>query len=173
MGCFIAPHRCPHCEEIPADIFPLPPYSVTDPDPLPHYYDLFPPGYTLFPNPNTHLHPSFTTLPTPSIPLDPPPSYDSLFTTAAPPDSAVAPQVPLITGTTPIYGILMLSQTGTCSSSPPPYFNFYLTFFNPLLKLPLQNEDVQWNYEEEALPPKWSKYIQTCEYMFHFFFDFW
>ena len=39
---FIAPHRCPHCENIPANIFPLPPYSVTDPDPLPHYDDLFP-----------------------------------------------------------------------------------------------------------------------------------
>ena len=92
---------------------------MTDPDPLPHYDDLFPPGYTPFPNPNTHLFPSFTTLPTPSIPLDPPPPYDSLFTTAAPPDSAVAPQVSLIIGGTLICGIQMLGWTGTSSSSPP------------------------------------------------------
>ena len=32
-----------------------------------------------------------TRLPTPSVPLDPPPPYDSLFATAVPPDSAVAP----------------------------------------------------------------------------------
>ena len=25
VGHFIAPHRCPHCENIPANIFPLPP----------------------------------------------------------------------------------------------------------------------------------------------------
>ena len=119
VGHSIAPHRCPHCEEIPGDIFPFPPYSATDSAPLPHYDDLFPPGSTPFPNHNTHLCPSFTTLPTPSIPLDPPPSYDSLFATAAPADSAVAPQVPLITGTTLIYGIPMLSWTGTCRSSLP------------------------------------------------------
>ena len=70
----------------------MPPYSETDPDPPPCYDDLFPPGYTLFHNPNTHLCPSFNALPrTPSIPLDPPPPYDSLFATAAPPDSAEAP----------------------------------------------------------------------------------
>ena len=57
VGCFMAPQRCPHCDNIPANIFPLPPYSETDPDPLPHYDDLLPPGYTPFPNPNTHLHP--------------------------------------------------------------------------------------------------------------------
>ena len=57
-------------------------YSPYHPTPLmtltlcPHYDDLFPPGYTSFPNPNTHLWPSFTTLPTPSIPLDPPPPCD-------------------------------------------------------------------------------------------------
>ena len=44
----MAPHRCPHCEDIPDDIFPLPPYSVDDPDPPPHYKDLFPPYYSLF-----------------------------------------------------------------------------------------------------------------------------
>ena len=109
----MAPHRCPHCEDIPDDIFPLPSYSVTDPDPLPHYDDLFPPGYTPFPNPNTHLHPSFTTLPAPSFPLDPPPPYDSLFATAAPSDSPVAPQVSLIIGVTLICGIQILGQTGT------------------------------------------------------------
>ena len=64
MGHFIAPHRCPHCENFPANIFPLPPYSMTDPDPPPHYDDLFSPGYTPFPNPNTHLCPN-TLLPTP------------------------------------------------------------------------------------------------------------
>ena len=42
IGHFMAPHRCPHCEDIPDDIFPLPPYSVTNPDPPPHYDDLFP-----------------------------------------------------------------------------------------------------------------------------------
>ena len=64
------------------------------PEPPPHYDDLFPPGYTPFPNPNTHLHPTFNPLPPiPSIPLDPPPPYDSLFATAAPPDTAVALQV--------------------------------------------------------------------------------
>ena len=91
VGCFMAPHRCPHCDDIPDNIFPLPPYSKTDPDPLPHYDDLFPPGYTPFPNPNTHLHLSFNAPPPiPSIPLDPPPPYDSLSTTAASPDIAVA-----------------------------------------------------------------------------------
>ena len=116
----MAPHRCPHCDSIPANIFALPPYSETDPDPLPHYDDLFPPGYTPFPSPNTHLHPSFNALPPiPYIPLDPPPPYDSLFVTAVPPDTAVAPQVSLIIGMTLIDGIQMLGQTGTCSSSPP------------------------------------------------------
>ena len=52
---------------------------------------LFPPGYTPFPKPNTHLCASTTRLPTPSIPLDPTPPYDSLFATAVPLDSAVAP----------------------------------------------------------------------------------
>ena len=70
----------------------LAPHSENDPDPPPHYDDLFPPGCTPFPNPNTHLHPSFNALPpVPSFPLDPPPSYDSLFATAVPPDSAEAP----------------------------------------------------------------------------------
>ena len=32
-----------------------------------------------------------TGLPTPSIPLEPPPPYDSLFAAAAPPGSDVAP----------------------------------------------------------------------------------
>ena len=70
VGCFMAPHRCPHCEDIPEDIFPLAPYSVNDSDAPPHYEDLFPPGYIPFPNPNTHLCPSMARLPTPSIPLD-------------------------------------------------------------------------------------------------------
>ena len=131
MGHFIATQRCPHCEIVPANVFPLPPYSVTDPNPPPQYDDLFPPGYTQFPNPNTLPCPSFNTLPpTPSFPLDLPPSYDSLFATAAPPVSAVDPQISQIIGVTHIYGILMLSWTGTCSSSPlahPTYliFNFH------------------------------------------------
>ena len=94
VGHFMAPHRCPHCDDIPDNIFPLPPYAVTDPDSPPHYDDLFPPGYTPFPSPNTHLCPSFTTLPTPSILLDLPPPYDSLFATVAPSDSAVATKFP-------------------------------------------------------------------------------
>ena len=81
----MAPHRCPHCYNIPANIFPLPPYSETNPDPTPHNDDLFPPGYTPFHNPNTHLYSSFNALPPiPSIPLDAPPPYNSLFTTAVP-----------------------------------------------------------------------------------------
>ena len=59
-------------------------------------------------------------LPTSSIPLELPPPYDSLFATAVPPDSAEGPQISQITGATLIYGIQMLVQTGTCSSSPPP-----------------------------------------------------
>ena len=35
VGCFMAPHRCPHCDDIPDDIFPLPPYSVNDSNPHP------------------------------------------------------------------------------------------------------------------------------------------
>ena len=92
VGCFMAPHRCPHCEIVLVNVFPLPTYSENDPDPPPHYDDLFPPGYTPFPNPNTHLHPSLNALPPiPFFPLDLPPSYDSLFATAVPPDSAEAP----------------------------------------------------------------------------------
>ena len=42
VGHFMAPQRCPHCEDILEDIFPLPPYYVNDPNPPPHYEDLFP-----------------------------------------------------------------------------------------------------------------------------------
>ena len=31
VGCFMAPQRCPHCEDIPDNIFPLPPYSSQPP----------------------------------------------------------------------------------------------------------------------------------------------
>ena len=54
VGHFMAPHRCPHCEDIPDHIVLLPPYSVNDPDPPLHYDDLFPPGHTPFPDPNTY-----------------------------------------------------------------------------------------------------------------------
>ena len=37
VGHFMAPCRCPYCEDIPKDIFPLPSYSVDDPGPPPHY----------------------------------------------------------------------------------------------------------------------------------------
>ena len=67
VGHFLASHRCPHCENIPTDVFPLPPYFVTDPDPLPCYDDLFPPGYTPFPNPSTHLCPSLNIQPSTHI----------------------------------------------------------------------------------------------------------
>ena len=94
VGCFIAHHRCPHCEDVPDNIFPLPPYSFDDPDPPPHYEDLFPPDYAPFPDLNTATQPvTDARPPTPSNPLEPPPPYDSLFATAAPPDSAVAPHV--------------------------------------------------------------------------------
>ena len=43
-------------------------------------------------------------LPTPSILLEPPPPYDSLFATAAPPDSTEAPQISQITGATLFIG---------------------------------------------------------------------
>ena len=180
VGHFMAPHRCPHCEDIPDNIFPLPPYSVDDPSPPPHYEDLFPPGYTPFPNPNTYVCPiSMTRLPTPSVPLDPPPLYDFLFATAGPPDSTVAPQISQIIGATLIYGIQMLSRAGTCSSSPPPYLNFYIIFNSPaqtpIKKQKKRKKRTKMHFEmyceEEALPPKWSKYILTCEYMFLFFFD--
>ena len=97
-----------------------------------------------------------TRLPTPSIPLDPPPPYDSLFATATHLDSAVAPQISQITGATLIYGIQMLGQTGTCSSSPPhPQYLICYNILIPLLK-PHTKKDR-------------SKYIITCEYMFLFF----
>ena len=131
VGHFIAPHRCPHCDNIPDNIFPLPPYAVTDPDPLPHYDDLFPPCYTPFLSPNTHLCPSFNVLPpNPSFPLDLPHSYDSLFATAVPPDSAEATQISQITGITLICGTQILSRTGTCSSSPPPILHLLLCISN-------------------------------------------
>ena len=129
----MAPHRCPYCEDIPDDIFPLPPYSVTNPDPPPHYDDLFPlvTPHSLTPTP-TYASVSLQ-YPSPSIPLDPPPPYDSLFATAAPPDCAVAPQISLIIEVTLIHGILILGQTGTCSSSPPspPYLIFFYIFNTP------------------------------------------
>ena len=42
VGCFMAPHRCPHCEDIPDNIFSLPPYSFDDPDPHPIMKTYFP-----------------------------------------------------------------------------------------------------------------------------------
>ena len=42
VGCFMAPHRCPHCENIPGNIFLLPPYSFDDPDPHPIMKTYFP-----------------------------------------------------------------------------------------------------------------------------------
>ena len=129
---------CPHCEIVLVNVFPLPPYLETDPDPPPHYDDLFPPGYTPLPNPNTHPCPSFNALPpVPSFTLDPPPSYDSLFATAVPPDSAEGPHISQIIGVTHIYGTQMMSWTGTCSSSPSVHphtllLNFSFSF--PLLK---------------------------------------
>ena len=37
VGCLMTPHRCPHCEVVPDDVFPLPPYPGSDPDPPPNY----------------------------------------------------------------------------------------------------------------------------------------
>ena len=42
VGCFMAPHRCLHCDDIPDSIFPLPPYSIDDPDPHPIMKTYFP-----------------------------------------------------------------------------------------------------------------------------------
>ena len=150
--------------------FPCHPILRLTLTPLPCYDDLFLPGYTPFPNPNTHLCPSFSVLPPiPSIPLDPPPPYDSLFDTAAPPDTAVVPQVSLIIGMTLIHGIQMLGQAGTCSSQPtsnPPYpifkIIFYCTCSNPSWKKSCTME--LWIM---ALPSKVGG-CGTCEYMFHF-----
>ena len=94
VGHFMAPHRCSHCDDIPENMFPLSPYSVNDPNPPTCYKDMFPPGYTPFPNPNTHLCPDMTRQPIPSIPLDPTPPYDSLFATAAPQDCCDPPNFP-------------------------------------------------------------------------------
>ena len=69
---------------VPDDVLSLPRYSVRDPDAQPHYEDLFPPDYNPFP----HMTPQQVT------PLDPPPSYDSFFATAASTDSVEAPPNP-------------------------------------------------------------------------------
>ena len=77
------------CSIVPDDVFSLPCYSVHDPDAPPCYEDLFPPEY----NPLPHITPQQITPYRPSIlstPLDPPPSYDSLFATAASTDSVEA-----------------------------------------------------------------------------------
>ena len=53
---------------------------------------LISPDYAPFPNPDTTPQQMTNNrLPIPSIPLEPPPPYDSLFATAAPLDSAAAP----------------------------------------------------------------------------------
>ena len=87
----MAPHICPHCEDILDNIFPLPPYSVDDADPHP-ILKTYSPDYTPCPDLNTTLQPITNTRPsTPSIPLEPPLPYDSLFATAVLSDSASAP----------------------------------------------------------------------------------
>ena len=64
------------------------------PDPT-HYEDLFPPNYTSFPNPDTTPQQMTNDrLPISSIPLEPPPTYDSLFATAGQLDSAETPPNP-------------------------------------------------------------------------------
>ena len=50
-GALWPPHRCPHCEVFPNVIFPLPPYSVNDPDPHPIMKTCFP-NYSPFPDPD-------------------------------------------------------------------------------------------------------------------------
>ena len=73
------------------------------------------------------------------------------------PQTAVAPQVPLTIGMILIYGMQMLGQTGSCSSSPPvhpPYLTFTL-YFNSPAQNPVKKKKekvVQWNYEEVAFP---------------------
>ena len=42
VGCFMALHRYPHCEDIPDNIFSLPPYSFEEPDPHPIMKTNFP-----------------------------------------------------------------------------------------------------------------------------------
>ena len=80
----------PPCITVPDDVLSLPPYSVRDPNAPPHYEDLFPPDYNPFPN----MTPQQVTpyrLSILSTSLDPPPSYDSLFVTAASTDPVEPP----------------------------------------------------------------------------------
>ena len=92
VGHIMAPTDGPIVKTFQMTYFPCH-LTQNDPDPPPHYEDLFPPGYTPFPNPNTQLYPTFTTLPTPSICLDLPP-YHSLFATTVPPDCCDPPNFP-------------------------------------------------------------------------------
>ena len=55
-------------------IFSPTPYSIDDPNPPPHYEDLFPPDYTPFPNPNMTPQQMINDRPPILlIPLEPPP----------------------------------------------------------------------------------------------------
>ena len=128
VGHLIAPHRYP--EVVPANVFPLTPYSENDPNPPPHYDDLFPPAtphsqtltptyipasvhYHLFlPFPYTHLLPMTLSSP-----------HQYLLTLLRP---------PLFLPTFLKSGIWMMSQTGTCSSSLPacPHTLFLIFIFH-------------------------------------------
>ena len=93
-------HQYPHlppCHVTPFDRFPSPPCPVLntfhDPEKLPHYEDLFPPAY----NPFSCMPPALITPYIPPIissPLDPPPSYHSLFPSSESSDSDEALQDP-------------------------------------------------------------------------------
>ena len=95
------------------------------------------------------------------------------FATAAPPVSAVAPQISQIIGITHIYGTLMLSHTGTCSSSPPAHPH---TFHSPAQTLirPHQKRKgyIHSRDGEAALPLKWYNLVQHVSTCF-IFIDFW
>ena len=90
----VTPHRCPHsppCISIPGNVFlSLPHYSVHDPDAPPYYEDIFLPDYTPLPKITPQQINPYRP-PILSTPLDPPPSYVSLFVTTASTDSVEAP----------------------------------------------------------------------------------
>ena len=93
VGCLVTPHRCPHsppCIIVPDDVYPCP--LILLETPMHH-----PIMKTYFPLHFPHITSQQPTPYRPSIlstPLDPPPSYDSLFATAAYTDPVEAPPDP-------------------------------------------------------------------------------
>ena len=130
VGHFMVPRRCPHCKDIPDNIFSLPPYSVDDPDPPPHYEDLFPPGYTPFPDLDTVTQSiPMTRQPILFVPLDPPPPYDSLLPQQCLQTLLRPPKFPRLLEQPLFLGYRCWVRLGLVVPVHPPYLNFYITFF--------------------------------------------